>query len=290
MIGGLLQHRPGRGPKDHASAGVEVDPACRRSEEIGRDAEAFDLRHERIDERGAGDTESRRRGERLEKRLGRQRTRIRLGMLDRMIKPGQPPSGLARQLTRERAEQLSGELATRRDPWHLGEEDRSVRRRGEARCDLGGEQAGEVGRGGVAPEPRGSSVDVVEVAGAQRRDEHAGGFFERVQRQVARRRDRGTEVLVGLGDRGDLASCLSARSGGDVGEERGAGRQLERGMEHERVRRIDPRVPNDLGGGRDELDVGEVVPSRCHRTTVQVEVHFKSREFLSTIGGWSTIC
>jgi hypothetical protein len=85
----------------------------------------------------AGHSEPRRCAEGIEERLCRELPGNSLGVLE----PGQPPFRLTRELASEGAEQLGGELAAGSDACHLREEDRSMRRGGEAGRNLRGEEA-----------------------------------------------------------------------------------------------------------------------------------------------------
>ena len=118
-----------------------------------------------------------------------------------------------------------------------------------------GEQRAELVGAGAQAEPCGGGVDVVEVAAVDRADEGERGVGERVEVCRGRVGGRRPAGLVSGGQRHDAQAGALARVGRDVGEEGGAGQQLERRVQHERVAVADDLVARDAddrGGGVDE--------------------------------------
>ena len=177
------------------------------------------------------------------------------------VDPVQPPLRCTAQLAGEAAEQLAGELARRRDPGQLVEEDRRVGRGGEAGRHGVGEQRARSSMGEAArPSQRGGLVDVVELAAVDRRQQASGAVGDRVEARRGRRGDGRSERLVLVGDREDpqagrLACCRRAPKGRSADP----GGELERRVQHERVGRVDARDGDGPGHPRRELEVGEAV-------------------------------
>ena len=129
-----------------------------------------------------------------------------------------------------------------------------------------GEQRTELVRPGAHAEPGRGGVDVVEVAGVDRADEGQRGVGERVEVGMGWISCGRPAGFVSRGQRHDAQTGPLARVGRDVGEEGGAGQQLERRVQHERVAVADDfvaRHSDDGGGGVDQplvVEPDEVTP------------------------------
>ncbi len=99
-------------------------------------------------------------------------------------------------------------------------------------------------------------VDVVEIAGRDRGDQRGDQLVERT---CIERGPSGDRFARGLVLRRELREPRARRLpliGRDVRDERGAGEQLERCVQHEGVGRRHLRDRDDLGHGRREATIG----------------------------------
>ena len=140
----------------------------------------------------------------------------------------------------------------------LEEEDRRVGRGREPGDDVGRQQGPQLGGGRGPAQPAGGVVDVVELAAVDRRDEPCRRELDGVEPSAAGCGDRRAEVLELGRDGGDLVPGPVALVGCDERQQRGAGDQLERCVEHERVGRVLAGDGEDLADVGDEAGVGGV--------------------------------
>ena len=187
-------------------------------------------------------------GERVEHRVGARVDRRR----GRLVDPVQPPVRRAAELAGQAAEQLAGDLAPRRDARQLEEEDRRVGRGRErgARCRRRAARAARsrdaarptqrAARSTSSRSPRSMAATSCAAPAASESCSSARGSV--------RPGDRTPRTPCAI-----ATICVARRRpllGGDEREQRGAGHELERRVEHERVGRV-------LAGDRE--DVGDLV-------------------------------
>ena len=134
------------------------------------------------------------------------------------------------------------------------EQDARVGGRGEGRDHRTGERVPQLGRRRTNTDGEREMVDVVEIAGGDRGDQRGDQLVERTGIERGPSVDRFARGLV---LRGELREPLARRHpliGRDVRDERGAGEQLERCVQHERIGRRHLRDRDHLGHGRGRDD------------------------------------
>ncbi len=122
----------------------------------------------------------------------------------------------------------------------------------------GASSGAQLDRSRGPPEPAGCVIDVIELAPIDRREQLARGVVDGIEAVRCRLGDRRPEGLELLGDGGDLPARLIPLCGFDEREQRGAGDELERGVEHEGVGGIGPRGRRGLCDLGDEAGVGRI--------------------------------
>ena len=131
------------------------------------------------------------------------------------------------------------------------------------------EQAAELERRGVPPEPASSTIDRVEVPRGQRRDECDRGRIRIGERDGRRCFDRRPPGVVLVGEPGDLGASSGVLLRWYMGEQPQPGRELEPRMEDEGV-----------GGGF--AGQGQARPRLADRLRVDV-VHAAQRRTSSSL-------
>ena len=235
VVGGLGEHRPRGQPGERRAVCREL--VGRRPQQWGqqpwREIGHVHARHQRVDERADRTPEPRRVGE------GREQVEaVGCGIVHRLVDPADAPLGAAGELTAQLAQQTSRELAVRRHARVQPQEDRRMAGRRQPWHDGVGEQRRQVGRGGVIADPGAVRVDSVEVAGVDRPDQRRRCGHRRPGRHGRRWCHRIAEPLELVDHLADPSHRVVASIGPHHRQQRRAGQQLQRRMQHERIGRF----------------------------------------------------